>query len=148
MERHNDNGFDAEMVTAIIRQHKHREGALLPILHALQAECGWIDEASIRAVALEMNLSRAEVHGVVSFYHDFRTRPEPRPILKLCRAEACQARGSEALAAWAEAQAADRIAIEPVYCLGLCSVGPNAMIGHDVHARLDQAALGALMEAL
>ena len=148
MELHNDNGFDPAMVLAIIRRHKHREGAVLPILHALQAEFGWIDEATIRTVALEMNLSRAEVHGVVSFYHDFRTRPEPRPILKLCRAEACQSRGSEPLAAWAETAAAGRVAIEPIYCLGLCSVGPNAMIGHEVHARLDQATLGALIEAL
>lgn len=137
-----------EDVRAIVRRHAHREGALLPILHAIQAEYGWIDETTIRTVAHEMNLSRAEVHGVVSFYHDFRTRPEPRPVLKLCRAEACQARGSEPLAAWAEARAGDRIAIEPVYCLGLCSVGPNAMLGKDVHARLDQASLGALLEAL
>lgn len=148
MERNNDNESDKDAVAAIIRQHKHLEGALLPILHALQAEFGWIDEAMIRTIALELNLSRAEVHGVVSFYHDFRTRPEPRPVLKLCRAEACQARGSEPLANWAQIKAGDRVAIEPVYCLGLCSVGPNAMIGHDVHARLDEAALGALIETL
>ncbi|MBB5687795.1 NAD(P)H-dependent oxidoreductase subunit E [Sphingobium boeckii] len=148
MERQGDNEFDAERVTTTIRQNKHLEGALLPILHALQAEFGWIDDTTIRAVALELNLSRAEVHGVISFYHDFRTRPEARPVIKLCRAEACQARGSEPLANWAAAKAANRIAIEPVYCLGLCSVGPNAMIGHDVYARLDEASLGALIEAL
>ena len=148
MELLNDNGFDPAMVLAIIRRHTHREGAVLPILHALQPNSAWSDEATIRTVALEMNLSRAEVHGVVSFYHDFRTKPEPRPILKLCRAEACQSRGSEPLAGWAEIAAAGRIAIEPIYCLGLCSVGPNAMIGHEVYARLDQAALGALIEAL
>jgi formate dehydrogenase subunit gamma len=147
MELPNDAAAQ-EDIRAIIRRHAHREGAMLPILHAIQADYGWISEATIRTVAHELNLSRAEVHGVVSFYHDFRTRPEERPVLKLCRAEACQARGSEPLAAWAETKAAGRIAIEPVYCLGLCSVGPNAMLGKDVHARLDQASLGALIEAL
>lgn len=147
MELPNDAAM-REDVRAIARRHAHREGALLPILHAIQAEHGWIDEAAIRTVAHALNLSRAEVHGVVSFYHDFRTRPEPRPVLKLCRAEACQARGSEPLADWAESRAGDRVAIEPVYCLGLCSVGPNAMLGDDVHARLDRASLGALIEAL
>ncbi len=142
------NAATPEDVRTIVRRHAHREGALLPILHAIQADHGWIDETTIRTVAHEMNLTRAEVHGVVSFYHDFRTRPEPRPVLKLCRAEACQARGSEPLASWAETMAGDRIAIEPVYCLGLCSVGPNAMLDGDVHARLDQASLGALIEAL
>lgn len=137
-----------EDVRAIISRHAHREGALLPILHAIQADHGWIDETAIRTIAHALNLSRAEVHGVVSFYHDFRTRPEPRPVIKLCRAEACQARGSEPLAEWARSQAGDRVAIEPVYCLGLCSVGPNAMLDGDVHARLDQASLGALIEAL
>lgn len=137
-----------EDVRAIISRHAHREGALLPILHAIQADHGWIDETAIRTIAHALNLSRAEVHGVVSFYHDFRTSPEPRPVIKLCRAEACQARGSEPLAEWAQSQAGDRVAIEPVYCLGLCSVGPNAMLDGDVHARLDQASLGALIEAM
>lgn len=137
-----------EDVRAIISRHAHREGALLPILHAIQADHGWIDETAIRTIAHALNLSRAEVHGVVSFYHDFRTSPEPRPVIKLCRAEACQARGSEPLAEWAQLQAGDRVAIEPVYCLGLCSVGPNAMLDGDVHARLDQASLGALIEAM
>ncbi|MGV3482459.1 MAG: NAD(P)H-dependent oxidoreductase subunit E [Sphingobium sp.] len=137
-----------EDVRAIISRHAHREGALLPILHAIQADHGWIDETAIRTIAHALNLSRAEVHGVVSFYHDFRTSPEPRAVIKLCRAEACQARGSEPLAEWAQSQAGDRVAIEPVYCLGLCSVGPNAMLDGDVHARLDQASLGALIEAL
>jgi len=139
---------DPSGVIAIVQRHAHREGPLLPILHDVQTEFGCVDESAIRAIALALNLSRAEVHGVVSFYHDFRKQPEPRPVLKLCRAEACQARGSEPLAEWAEAKAGGRIAIEPVYCLGLCSVGPNALIGGEVHARLDQPALGALIEAL
>lgn len=148
MEARNDNGHDAEGVLAIVRRHADREGPLLPILHDLQRDYGAIDEAMVRTVANALNLSRADVHGVVSFYHDFRMAPEPRPVLKLCRAEACQARGSEPLADWAETHAAGRIAIEPVYCLGLCSVGPNAMIGDAVHGRLDRRSLGELIEAL
>jgi formate dehydrogenase subunit gamma len=128
---------DAEGVIAIVRRHMH-----------LEADYGWIAESTIRIVAKELNLSRAEVHGVISFYHDFRTAPEPRPVVKLCRAEACQARGSEPLANWAIETAGERLAIEPVYCLGLCSVGPNAIIGSDVHARLDEQRLGALIGAL
>lgn len=140
--------MNLQELDAIIAPHETREGPLLPILHDVQAAFGCVDETAIRTIALALNLSRAEVYGVVSFYHDFRTAPEPRPVLKLCRAEACQARGSEPLAAWAEAKAGDRIAVEPVYCLGLCSVGPNAMIGSELHARLDEQKLGALIEAL
>lgn len=140
--------MNAEELDRIIARHGTREGPLLPILHDVQDAFGCVEEAAIRHIAQALNLSRAEVHGVVSFYHDFRSAPETRPVLKLCRAEACQARGSEPLAAWAKGKAGDRIAIEPVYCLGLCSVGPNAMIGTDLHARLDERRLGALIEAL
>ncbi|WP_298197039.1 NAD(P)H-dependent oxidoreductase subunit E [Novosphingobium sp.] len=130
----------------ILARHAGREGALLPILHDVQAALGHVPEAAIRAIAQTLNLSRAEVHGVVSFYHDFRTDPDPRPVLKLCRAEACQARGSEALAAALGDPPGVRV--ETVYCLGLCSVGPNAMIGEAVHARLDAGRLAALVETL
>ncbi|MBC7987310.1 MAG: NAD(P)H-dependent oxidoreductase subunit E [Sphingomonadaceae bacterium] len=117
----------------------------MPILHDVQAAFGCIDEAARRAIALALNLSRAEVHGVVSFYHDFREAPRDRPAIKLCRAEACQARGAEALVPLAESQG--RVRVEPVYCLGLCSVGPAAMVGKDVFARLDAAKLASLIEA-
>ena len=130
----------------ILARHKGREGPLLPILHDVQAEFGHVSEDHIRAIAHELNLTRAEVHGVVSFYHDFRTQPETRPVLKLCRAEACQARGVDALAAMLPADG--RVKIETVYCLGLCSVGPAAMSGTDVHARLDATKLGALVNTL
>ncbi|WP_157216690.1 NAD(P)H-dependent oxidoreductase subunit E [Flavisphingomonas formosensis] len=141
--------FDEHIARALIARHAAREGPLLPILHDLQAEFGWIPEEAVRLVAHVLNLSRAEVHGVVSFYHDFRDAPEPRPVLKLCRAESCQARGADALAVHAEAVAGDRIAIETVYCLGLCSVGPNALTGRDhLHARLDAGAIDALVAAL
>lgn len=109
----------------------------------MQAAFGRIAEPAIVAIAAALNLSRAVVSGVVGFYHDFRRAPAPLPVIKLCQAEGCQARGSEPLAAWAERTAAGRVAIEPVYCLGLCAVGPSAMVGTEVYARLDERALGA-----
>lgn len=132
----------------ILAAHAGREGPLLPILHDVQAAFGHVSEDAIRAIALHLNLSRAEVSGVVSFYHDFRRTPDPRPAIKLCRAESCQARGSEALVAEAQRAAGGRVRVDTVYCLGLCSVGPNAMIGGDVHARLDGAKVAALIGAL
>jgi formate dehydrogenase subunit gamma len=121
-----------------------REGPLLPILHGVQDAFGCISEAHIVAIAAALNLSRAEVSGVVSFYHDFRRTPRARPTIKLCRAEACQSRGVEALAASLGSDA--RVELEAVYCLGLCSVGPAALVGSEVHARLNEASLGALIE--
>ena len=97
----------------------------------------------MREIAQTLNLTRAEVYGVVSFYHDFRMAAESRPVIKLCRAEACRARGVEALVPLIEGQS--RAKVEAVYCLGLCSVGPAAMIGGDVYARLDAERLTALM---
>jgi len=132
----------------IVARHMAREGPLLPILNDVQAAFGHVSEDAIRTIADLLNLTRAEVHGVVSFYHDYHDRPEPRPVIKLCRAEACQARGGDALAAWAAAEARERIAIEPVYCLGLCSVGPAAMIGDRVYGRLDTETLHQLTAAL
>ena len=130
----------------ILDRHKGREGPLLPILHDVQAAFGHVSEDAIKAIALALNLTRAEVHGVVSFYHDFKTKADPRPVLKLCRAEACQARGVDAVAA--DLPQDGRVKIETVYCLGLCSVGPAAMIGDTVHARLDGDKLQALVASL
>lgn len=130
----------------IVAAHAGREGPLLPILHDVQAEFGHVSEEAIRAIAPALNLTRAEVHGVVSFYHDFHDAPEARAVLKLCRAEACQARGVEALAAGLADN--PNVKVEAIYCLGLCTVGPNAMVGSKVYARLDAAKLGALVEAL
>jgi len=132
----------------IIADHIGREGPLLPILHDVQSTFGHVSEEAKRQIAKALNLTRAEVHGVVSFYHDFKSAPAEKPVLKLCRAEACKARGVEALVADAQAAAGDRVAIETIYCLGLCSVGPNAMIGKSVHARLDGAKLDALIREL
>jgi len=136
-----------QRLVEIVAAHAHREGPLLPILHDIQAAFGCIDREAEAAIALALNLSRAEVHGVVSFYHDFRAEADPRPEVQLCRAEACQARGVEALVPAAEAAAGDRVRLSTVYCLGLCGVGPNARVGDDLFARLDEAALVKLIEA-
>ena len=138
----------AERLAEIIADHAAREGALLPILHDVQATFGCVDREAEAQIAEALNLSRAEVHGVVSFYHDFRAEQDPRPHVQLCRAEACQARGVEALVAAGERAAGERVRLSTVYCLGLCSVGPAARLGDAVFARLDAAALVRLIEAI
>ncbi len=137
----------AERLSQIVADHMHREGPLLPILHDVQAAFGCIDRAAEAQIAEALNLSRAEVHGVVSFYHDFRAEPDPRPVVQLCRAEACQARGVEALVRAGEQAAGERVRLSAVYCLGLCSAGPAARVGDAVYARLDSAGLVRLIEA-
>ena len=131
----------------ILRRHEGRDGALLPILHDVQAAFGHVPAEAVPFIAHALNLSRAEVHGVVSFYHDFREAPAGTHVVKLCRAEACQARGVEALVPAAQAAAGGRVRLATVYCLGLCSAGPAARVGDAVHARLDEAALVRLIEA-
>ncbi len=135
-----------ERIAEIVAAHSGREGPLLPILHEVQAEFGCIDAEVESAIADALNLSRAEVHGVVSFYHDFDAQADARPEVQVCRAEACQARGVEALMEAATQAAGDRVRIRPVYCLGLCSAGPAARIGDTVHARLDEGSLTRLIE--
>ena len=134
-------------VADICAEHTGLEGPLLPILHAVQAQFGCVDAEAERVIAKALNLSRAEVHGVVSFYHDFGAKPDPRPVVQLCRAEACKARGVEALVGAAQAAAGERVKLHTVYCLGLCSVGPNARVGDTLHARLDEAGLVALVHS-
>ena len=133
-------------IADIVAEHAHREGPLLPILHDVQKAFGHVSEDAMRDIAQALNLTRAEVYGVVSFYHDFRKEAEARPILKLCRAEACKARGVDALVPIAENQSREKL--EAVYCLGMCSVGPAALVGDQVIARLDQARLSSLLEAM
>ena len=129
----------------IVSEHHRREGPLLPILHEVQAELGCVDGESEALIAKALNLSRADVHGVVSFYHDFHDRADPRPEVQICRAEACKARGVEALIAGAEKAAGDRVKVSTVYCLGLCSAGPAARTGDRLHARLDAARLAEVI---
>lgn len=138
---------DHDTVSHLIAGHRDMEGPLLPILHAVQAACGHISEAAIRQIAEALNLTRAEVYGVVSFYHDFRTEPRPEPALKLCQGEACQARGVRALVQ--ALTAAERARLEPVYCLGLCAAGPAAMTPKgEIFARLDASGVQQLLEGL
>jgi formate dehydrogenase subunit gamma len=147
--------WNEDWASEIIAQHSGREGCLLPILHALQETFGYVPEAAKPLVADALNLSRAEVHGVVTFYHDFRAERPGRHVLKLCRAEACQAAGGDALAEHAQARlgiafgatsADGRVTLEPVYCLGLCATAPSAMLDGRVVGRLDQARLDAVLE--
>lgn len=133
-------------IADILAEHKDRDGPLLPILHDVQKAFGHVSEDAMREIASALNLTRAEVYGVVSFYHDFRKEAEARPVLKLCRAEACKARGVEALVPIADNQS--RVKVEAIYCLGLCAVGPSAMVGDKVHARLDGAKFKTLLEAM
>jgi len=135
-----------QKLAQILADHAGREGALLPILHDIQAEFGCVDENAETAIAHALNLSRADVHGVVSFYHDFKSVADARPVVQICRAEACKARGVEALIADAEKAAGSRVKLSTVYCLGLCSAGPNARVGDRLHARLDAPALTRLIE--
>jgi formate dehydrogenase subunit gamma len=146
--------WSSERATEIIRQHAERPGATLPILHALQEEFGHVPEEAVPLVAQALNLSRAEVHGVVTFYHDFRRTPPGRHVLKLCRAEACQAMGSDALAARAEHRLGvklgettpdGRVTVEPIFCLGLCACAPSAMLDGEVIGRLDATRLDVLL---
>lgn len=135
-----------ERTLAIVGRLKGLEGPLLPILHEIQAEFGYVPQECLPVIANELNLSRAEVHGVVTFYHDYRNHPAGRHVLKLCRAEACQSMGGDDLAErvkallgidFHETTLDGAVTLEPVYCLGLCSCAPSAMLDGAVHGRLD-----------
>jgi formate dehydrogenase subunit gamma len=149
--------FDPDTLVAIIGAQAHLEGALLPILHATQTAFGCVPEAATPIIAGALNLTRAEVHGVISFYHDFRrTLPAPH-VVRLCRAEACQASGGDALAAHAEralgvalggTTADGQVRLEAVYCLGLCACGPAAMVDGRPVGRLDPDRLDGLIDGM
>ncbi|MBK3397305.1 MULTISPECIES: formate dehydrogenase subunit gamma [Methylobacterium] len=146
--------WDADRATGIIAEHAHREGATLPILHALQETFGYVDGAAVPLIAEALNLSRAEVHGCISFYHDFRSAPAGRHTVKLCRAEACQAMGADALhddilrrydVAWHGTTRDGQVTVEPVFCLGLCACGPAALVDGEPVGRLDLDALAGVL---
>lgn len=152
--------WSAERAEEIIAPHLSREGALLPVLHALQEAFGCIPREAVGLVARALNLSRAEVHGVTSFYHDFSETPRGRLVVKLCRAESCQATGGEAagrflLAAlglpsqdpWGGTTADGAVTVEAVYCLGLCAVSPAALIDGEPLGRLDGMTLAEAVGA-
>jgi formate dehydrogenase subunit gamma len=146
--------WDRGIAAALIESHRALEGAMLPILHALQEEFGYIDAEALPLVADALNVSRAEVHGVVTFYHDFREAPAGRHVLKLCRAEACQSVGCDGLAdhlahrhglAPGETTADGTLTVENTYCLGNCALGPAAMLDGDLIGRLDADRLDAIV---
>jgi formate dehydrogenase subunit gamma len=145
--------WEAARGAEIIAEHSKVEGATLVILHALQEAFGYVPEDALPMIANELNLSRAEVYGVFTFYHDFRAKPAGRHVLKLCRAEACQAAGGDALVARAEEKLGvalgnttpdERVTLEPIYCLGLCATAPSAMLDGRLFGRLDEARIDAL----
>ena len=147
----------SDAVDAALAAHRDTPGGLLPILHAIQATVGHVPPAAVPVIADALNLSRADVHGVVSFYHDFRDRPAGRHVIKVCRAEACQSVGAEALVAHACRQlgvalhgtAADgSITLDPVYCLGNCALAPAVQVDGTVHGRVTPAMFDALMQGL
>ena len=135
-----------DRINEILDAHEGREGPLIPILHDVQHAMGCVDAEAEAIIADRLNLTRAEVHGVVSFYHDFKPKADPRPEVQICRAESCKSRGVEDLMSAAKAAAGERVKLTTVYCLGLCSAGPNARVGDRLHARLDSAALTELIE--
>ena len=134
-----------ELASALIAEQKDVPGALLPTLHALQNEFGYIDDAAVPLVAEALNLSQAEVHGVVSFYHDFRRVPAGRRVLKICRAEACQSMGGEALASYYKTNPDGSLTVEAVYCLGNCALAPAAMLDGELLGRVTREKLDGLL---
>jgi formate dehydrogenase subunit gamma len=147
--------FDSAKVAAIIAQHKSRPGALLPMLHDIQSAIGFIPPASVAAIADGVNLSRAEVHGVITYYHFFRQHPAGKHVVQICRAEACQARGCESLVEHAKELLGcdfhsttddNTFTLENVYCLGQCANGPAVQIDDDLYARVSNEKFNRLIE--
>jgi formate dehydrogenase subunit gamma len=140
-----------------IQELQHLPGALLPILHALQDEFGYVDEAAVPLMAEALNLSQAEVHGVIGFYHDFRRTPPGRHVLKVCRAESCQSMGCGALIEHVEKRlgiklgettADGSLTVEPVFCLGNCALSPAVMLDAQPYGRVSASMADALIENL
>jgi formate dehydrogenase subunit gamma len=149
-----DTADRSDRVEEILMAHETIEGPLLPILHAVQAAFGHVPQSVLPQIAKALNISKAEVHGVISFYHDFRETPAGRHVLKLCRAEACQAMGADRVAAhvqgalgvdWHGTTADNGVTLEPVFCLGLCACGPAAMLDGRLVGRCDETRANALI---
>jgi formate dehydrogenase subunit gamma len=148
--------WEEQRARDIVAAHAGEAGATLPILHALQPVFGCVPEAAAPLIADALNLSRAEMHGVVTFYHDFRRQPPGRHVVKLCRAEACQSMGGDALGAracarlgvdWGGTTRDGRVTLDAVFCLGLCATAPSAMIDGKPVGRLTEARLDKMLEA-
>lgn len=152
-----DNSVEmvADLVSSCLQKYADTPGGLLPLLHEIQAGLGHVPKDCVADIASGMGLSRAEVHGVITFYHDFHHQPRGATTIHLCRAEACQAMGSRQLEAHAKARlgidfggttADGRFSLEPVYCLGNCACSPSIRIGDDVFARVDAKRFDELLE--
>jgi len=136
--------YDKDIASDLIANHGARPEMLVQILHAFLESFAWIPEAAIRQLAEELNLSRADVHGVVSFYHDFRTAPPGKHVVRICQAEACQAMGSGELTAYAETalglkmhESTEELTLEPIYCLGNCACSPTVVVDGTTFGRVD-----------
>jgi formate dehydrogenase subunit gamma len=148
---------DPAIASEIIGRFGAKPEMLLQVLHAFMERYGFIAEEAVRQIAGELNLSRAEVHGVVSFYHDFRTEPPGRHVVKICQSEACQAMGSRELTAHAEQKLGtalgttaknEHVSFEPVYCLGLCACAPAMLIDGKLHSRVDTGTFDTIVDGL
>lgn len=144
----------SQRIEDILDAHDGMEGSLLPILHAIQAAFGHVPQDALPIIAKRLNQTRAEIHGVMSFYHDFREQPAGQHVLKLCRAEACQAMGADRVAAHAqkalgidfhETTTDGKVTLEPIFCLGLCACAPAAMVDGRLVGRMDEAAVDAIL---
>ncbi|VDS09083.1 NADP-reducing hydrogenase subunit HndA [Paracoccus haematequi] len=143
-----------EEIRSVVTPLASLEGPLLPMLHALQDVYGYVPQECVPVLADVLNLGRAEIHGVISFYHDFRAHPTGRHVLKICRAEACQSMGANALAestlqklgiGWHDTTANGAVTVEPVYCLGMCACAPAAMVDGRVVGRVDDARMDRIL---
>lgn len=143
-----ERGFDNKAASNIVAGFDARPEMLVQILHEFMRHFGYISEDAIRQLADELNLSRAEVHGVVSYYHDFRTEPPGKHIVKLCQAEACQAMGSRTLSQHVESTLGDDVTVEPVYCLGNCALSPAVMIDGKTYGRVSAERFDAIVAGL
>ncbi|HZC45161.1 MAG TPA: formate dehydrogenase subunit gamma [Candidatus Acidoferrum sp.] len=144
--RNGDGAFDERIIQEIVASLADQPGALMPVLHAVNERLGYVPPEAVPAIARALNLSRAEVHGVISFYHDFHTERPGRTVIRVCRAESCQAMGAVALAAhiqsrlgidFGQTTANGDFTLEPVYCLGNCACSPAVVVGNDLYGRVD-----------
>ena len=149
------NGYDKEAIGQVIDRFGARPEMLVQILQGVVQRIGWVPEDVIRQLAGTLNLSRADVHGVVSFYHDFRTTPPGRHVVKICQAEACQAMGSRELTAHAEKTLGvemhggnDAVSLEPTYCLGNCACSPAVMIDSKTYGRVNSDRFDELVDVM
>lgn len=147
----------ATRVGEILDRHRGTEGSLLPILHEIQAQFGYVPEEALPQIAQDLNISKAEAYGVMTFYHDFRSKPAGQHVLKLCRAESCKTMGADRLAAtardklgidWHETTPDGKITLEPIFCLGLCACGPAALVDGKVVGRVDEAKLDQIVKGM